>query len=87
VVFFDGTLFKDDEMIATETGSKTGRRMGHMPIDGSGGSLGALAGLQARRIYIHINNTNPILVEGSPERAQVTGRGWEVAEDGLEVAL
>jgi pyrroloquinoline quinone biosynthesis protein B len=87
VVFFDGTLFRDDEMIATQTGSKTGRRMGHMPIDGSGGSLRALAGLRARRIYVHINNTNPILVEGSPERAQVTGEGWEVAEDGLEVAL
>jgi pyrroloquinoline quinone biosynthesis protein B len=87
VVFFDGTLFEDDEMIATKTGSKTGRRMGHLPIDGNGGSLEALASLEARRIYIHINNTNPILVEGSPERARVTGRGWEVAEDGLEVAL
>ena len=87
VVFFDGTLFRDDEMIATGTGSKTGRRMGHMPIDGAGGSLEALAGLRARRIYIHINNTNPVLVDGSPERVCVTARGWEVAEDGLEVAL
>jgi pyrroloquinoline quinone biosynthesis protein B len=87
VVLFDGTLFRDDEMIATETGSKTARRMGHMPIEGTDGSLAALAGLRARRIYIHINNTNPILVEGSPERACVTGRGWEVAQDGLEVAL
>jgi pyrroloquinoline quinone biosynthesis protein B len=87
VVFFDGTLFSDDEMIATKTGSKSGRRMGHMPIDGNGGSLGALEGLRARRIYVHINNTNPILVEGSPERAYVTSKGWEVAEDGLEVSL
>jgi pyrroloquinoline quinone biosynthesis protein B len=87
VVLFDGTLFRDDEMIATETGSKTGLRMGHMPIDGIGGSLKALEGLRARRIYVHINNTNPILVEGSPERAHVTSQGWEVAEDGLEVAL
>jgi len=87
VVFFDGTLFSDDEMIATSTGSKSGRRMGHMPIDGIGGSLGALEGLRARRIYVHINNTNPILVEGSPERAYVTSKGWEVAEDGLEVSL
>ncbi|HWF96501.1 MAG TPA: pyrroloquinoline quinone biosynthesis protein PqqB [Xanthobacteraceae bacterium] len=86
-VFFDGTLFRDDEMIATETGSKTGRRMGHMPIDGDGGSLRALAGLRARRLYVHINNTNPILVEGSPEHAHVTAQGWEVAVDGLEVAL
>jgi len=86
-VLFDGTLFRDDEMIASKTGSKTGRRMGHMPIDGIGGSLKALEGLRARRIYIHINNTNPILVDGSPERARVIGRGWEVAEDGMEVAL
>jgi pyrroloquinoline quinone biosynthesis protein B len=87
VVFFDGTLFHDDEMIATGTGTKTGRRMGHMPIDGEDGSLRALAGIAARRIYIHINNTNPILVEGSPERLQVEGAGWEVAEDGMEIAL
>jgi pyrroloquinoline quinone biosynthesis protein B len=87
VVLFDGTLFRDDEMIATATGSKTGRRMGHMPIDGADGSLAALASLNARRIYIHINNTNPILVEDSPERARVAAAGWEVAADGLEVAL
>jgi pyrroloquinoline quinone biosynthesis protein B len=87
VVFFDGTLFRDDEMIATQTGNKTGRRMGHMSIDGPDGSLAALEGFHARRIYIHINNTNPILVDGSPERARVTSQGWEVAEDGLEVVL
>ena len=87
VIFFDGTLFRDDEMIATKTGAKTGRRMGHMSIDGAGGSLDALKGLRARRIYIHINNTNPILVEGSPEHARVIGNGWEIAEDGLEYAL
>jgi pyrroloquinoline quinone biosynthesis protein B len=87
VVFFDGTLFHDGEMIATATGTKTGRRMGHMSIDGLGGTLAALENLRARRIFIHINNTNPILVEGSPERAHVTSNGWEVAEDGLEVVL
>jgi pyrroloquinoline quinone biosynthesis protein B len=87
VVFFDGTLFRDDEMIATKTGTKTGRRMGHMSIDGPDGSLAALQGFRARRIYIHINNTNPILVDGSPEHARVTSQGWEVAEDGLEVVL
>src|SRR2546429_6037707 len=55
------TLFRsDDEMIATGTGTKTGRRMGHIPIDGEGSSLAALAGLETRRIYIHINNTNPV---------------------------
>src|SRR5579862_9787091 len=71
VVFFDGTLFSDDEMIATGTGEKTGRRMGHMPLDGPDGSLAALDGLRARRIFVHINNTNPILIEGSLERARV----------------
>ena len=87
VIFFDGTLFRDDEMIATGTGAKTGRRMGHMPLDGPDGSLVALAGLRARRIFVHINNTNPILIEDSPERARVKAAGWEVAEDGLEVEL
>ena len=87
VVLFDGTLFRDDEMIRSRTGSKTGRRMGHIPIDGPDGSLAALAGLPGRRIYIHINNTNPILVDGSPERAKVTAAGWEIAEDGMEIAL
>ena len=87
VIFFDGTLFTDDEMIATATGTKTGRRMGHMPLDGPDGSLVALAGLRARRIFVHINNTNPILIDGSPERARVEAAGWEIAEDGMEVAL
>jgi pyrroloquinoline quinone biosynthesis protein B len=87
VVFFDGTLFRDDEMIASGTGTKTGRRMGHMPIGGDDGSLAALDGVAARRIYVHINNTNPILVDGSPERARVERAGWEVAEDGMEIAL
>jgi pyrroloquinoline quinone biosynthesis protein B len=87
VIFFDGTLFSDDEMIATGTGSKTGRRMGHMPLDGPDGSLTALNGLRARRIFVHINNTNPILIEGSPERGRVVAAGWEIAEDGLEVKL
>jgi pyrroloquinoline quinone biosynthesis protein B len=86
-VLFDGTLFTDDEMIRTGTGAKTGRRMGHMPIAGDGGSLAALAGLDARRIYIHINNTNPIHVAGSPERSKVEADGWEVAADGMEIVL
>jgi pyrroloquinoline quinone biosynthesis protein B len=87
VIFFDGTLYRDDEMIVSGTGVKSGRRMGHLPIDGPDGSLAALAGFAARRIYIHINNTNPILVAGSPERVAVEQSGWEVAEDGMEVVL
>ena len=87
VILFDGTLFRDNEMIASGTGTKTGRRMGHMPIDGADGSLAALKGLGKRRIYIHINNTNPILIEDSPERRRVEAAGFEVAADGLEIRL
>jgi pyrroloquinoline quinone biosynthesis protein B len=87
VLFFDGTLYRDDEMIVSGTGTKTGRRMGHMPIDGQDGSLAALASIAGRRIYVHINNTNPILVEGSPERIEVERGRWEIAEDGMEIVL
>jgi pyrroloquinoline quinone biosynthesis protein B len=87
VVLFDGTLFTDDEMIRTQTGQKTGRRMGHMQIDGDSGSLQALAGLSARRIFVHINNTNPVLIDGSAERRKVENAGWQLAEDGMEIVL
>jgi len=87
VILFDGTLFTDDEMIASGTGTKTGRRMGHMPIDGADGSLAALTGLGKRCIYLHINNTNPILIDGSPQRLKVEAAGWEIAADGLEIRL
>ena len=87
VLFFDGTLFADDEMIRNGLGDKTGRRMGHSPVSGPGGTLEALAALaHVRRILIHINNSNPILIEGSPEEAQVRAAGWEIAFDGMEVA-
>jgi pyrroloquinoline quinone biosynthesis protein B len=87
VILFDGTLFTDEEMIVAGTGTKTGRRMGHMPIDGNGGSLVRLSGLKARRIYVHVNNTNPILVDDAPERRKVEAAGWEVAEDGMRIEL
>jgi pyrroloquinoline quinone biosynthesis protein B len=87
VLLFDGTLYTDDEMIRGAAGTKTGRRMGHMPIEGTEGSLVALAGLKARRIFTHINNTNPILIEDSPERRRVSAAGWEVAVDGMEIVL
>ena len=86
-ILFDGTLFTDDEMLRSGTGQKTGRRMGHMPIDGEGGSLQALDGLNRRRIFIHINNTNPIQIDGSDERTKVEAAGWQVAEDGMEIVL
>ena len=86
VLFFDGTLFADDEMIANGLGDKTGRRMGHSPVSGPGGTLEALARhAHVRRILIHINNSNPILIEGSPEEAKVKAAGWEIAFDGMEV--
>jgi pyrroloquinoline quinone biosynthesis protein B len=86
VLLFDGTVFHDDEMARAGVGAKTGRRMGHVPMEGEGGSLQRLAGLKARRIYVHVNNTNPALIEGSPERLRVEAAGWEVAEDGMEIA-
>jgi len=88
VLFFDGTLFADDEMIANGLGDKTGRRMGHMPVAGEGGTLEAFARHpKVRRILIHINNSNPILIEESPEEAKVKAAGWEVAFDGMEIGL
>jgi pyrroloquinoline quinone biosynthesis protein B len=86
-ILFDGTLFTDDEMIRAGLGEKTGRRMGHMPVDGPDGSIAALNSLSARRIFVHINNTNPILVDGSPQRLSVEAAGWEVAWDGMEIVL
>lgn len=86
-LFFDGTVFEDDEMIQAGVGTKTGRRMGHVPIGGPGGSLDRLASLPGRRIFLHINNTNPILLKGSPERLQVEAAGFEVGYDGMDVRL
>jgi pyrroloquinoline quinone biosynthesis protein B len=86
LLFFDGTLFTDDEMIRAGTGTKTGRRMGHMPISGDGGSLTAFKP-GAKRVYLHINNTNPILIDGSPEYETVRASGWDVAYDGMEFVL
>jgi pyrroloquinoline quinone biosynthesis protein B len=88
LVFFDGTLWRDEEMIAAGVGTKTGRRMGHMSCDGAGGSIAALSDLNiARKIFIHINNTNPLFIAGSSERARARQAGWEIAEDGMEIAL
>jgi pyrroloquinoline quinone biosynthesis protein B len=86
LIFFDGTLFTDDEMIRAGTGTKTGHRMGHAPIAGDSGSLNAFQP-GARRVYLHINNTNPILIEGSTEHRIVREAGWDVAYDGMEFRL
>jgi pyrroloquinoline quinone biosynthesis protein B len=84
----DGTCWRDDELIRLGMAGKTAREMGHLPIDGPGGSLELLAPLPIeRKIYIHINNTNPILLEDAPERRVVEERGMEVAVDGMELRI
>lgn len=88
LLFFDGTLYSDDELIAQGLASKTGARMGHICIGGPRGSLAALATLKIRqKVFVHINNSNPILREDSAERAEVERAGWIVAHDGMEVRL
>jgi pyrroloquinoline quinone biosynthesis protein B len=88
LVFFDGTVWQDDEMIATRTGKKTGGRMGHMHLSGDDGSVAAFASLGVKRkVYVHINNTNPVLAEDSAERRFVESAGWEVGYDGMKVTL
>ncbi|TCD13402.1 pyrroloquinoline quinone biosynthesis protein PqqB [Oricola cellulosilytica] len=87
LVFFDGTVFTDDEMIATGTGKKTGRRMGHMAMSGEEGSLNTFGSLGVRKkVFVHINNTNPVWRPGSPERGAVEEAGWTVGADGMEIS-
>jgi pyrroloquinoline quinone biosynthesis protein B len=86
VVFFDGTFWQDDELITLGLGKARARDMAHIPIAGENGSLALLSSLGGRKVYMHVNNTNPILDESSPERAQVTKAGWEVATDGMELS-
>ena len=88
LLFFDGTLYTDDEMVGLGLSQKTGQRMGHISMQGPHGSLAALAPAAiARKVYIHINNSNPVLVDGSPERVTVERAGWDVAHDGMEIVL
>ena len=86
-LFFDGTLWDDNEMIRSGTGVKTGRRMGHISISGPDGSIARLQGLKAGKTFIHINNTNPVWQPDSVERATVLESGWAVAADGMEITL
>jgi pyrroloquinoline quinone biosynthesis protein B len=84
----DGTCWRDDEMPSLGLASKTSRDMGHVPIVGPGGSLELLSPLPIdRKIYVHINNTNPILLDDSPERLHLDRHGMEVAVDGLELEI
>jgi pyrroloquinoline quinone biosynthesis protein B len=85
-LLFDGTLWTDDEMIRTQTGVKTGRRMGHVPVSGEDGSMAQLRSLQAKqKIFVHLNNTNPLLIENSPEQMAARNQGWIIANDGMEI--
>ena len=85
-VFLDGTFWSDDELITLGIAQKSALAIGHIPVGGPGGSLATLAALRdVRKVYIHINNTNPILIEDSPERRVVDAAGWEVAFDGMDL--
>jgi pyrroloquinoline quinone biosynthesis protein B len=87
-VFFDGTFWSSDELPGQGLGAKRAEDMAHLPVGGGAGSLTRLAGLRAgQRVYIHVNNTNPMLREDSAERAQVAAAGWEIAWDGMEMTL
>lgn len=85
-LLFDGTLWSDDEMLREGLGRKTGQRMGHVSVSGAGGSLDALRDVPLRaRIYVHLNNSNPLVDPSSPERATAEAAGWQVGRDGMEI--
>jgi pyrroloquinoline quinone biosynthesis protein B len=88
VLLFDGTFWSDDELVRMQGSGQTSRQMGHVPVSSPEGSLNKLAGLRCpRKIFIHINNTNPMLNEAGPEYRQVRESGWELAEDGCQFDL
>ena len=88
LVFFDGTLWVDDEMVRDGVGVKTGKRMGHMSVSGEEGTMAAFSDLDVgRKVFIHINTTNPILIADTPERAAAETAGWEVSYDGMAIEI
>lgn len=88
VILFDGTFWSDEEPLHIPGVTRTARQMGHLPLSGHGGTLEVLASLQRpRKIFIHVNNTNPILNEESVEHRMVRESGWEVGRDGMEITL
>jgi pyrroloquinoline quinone biosynthesis protein B len=87
ILFFDGTVLEDDDLIRAGVGTKTGWRMGHVAMRGPDGSLAGFDDLDiGQRVYVHLNNTNPVLIDGSAERRDVEAAGWIVAHDGLRLA-
>jgi len=88
VLLFDGTFWSDDELIRIQGSGASARQMGHIPVSSDQGSLRRLAQLRGpRKIYIHVNNTNPMLNEAGSEYRQVREAGWEIAEDGWQFDL
>ena len=88
LLLFDGTFWSDDELLQIQGKGQSARQMGHTPLSSREGSLRKLSGLvHPRKIYVHINNTNPILDESSPQYQEVQAAGWEVAEDGWNIRL
>jgi len=86
LLFFDGTLWQDDEMVRAGLSQKTGKRMGHMSMDGPDGSLRAFDALNiAQKVYVHMNNTNPVLRPDSAEKATAEAAGWTIGQDGMEI--
>jgi pyrroloquinoline quinone biosynthesis protein B len=88
LVFFDGTVWRDDELIVAGLGNKTGQSMGHIAMSGEAGAIAALDGLGIeRKIFLHINNSNPALLHDSEERRTAERAGWQIPADGTEITL
>ncbi len=88
LIFFDGTVWRDDELIAAGLGSKTGQGMGHIAMSGDSGAIEALSGLDiGRKVFLHINNSNPALLHDSAERKLAERAGWQIPADGMEITL
>lgn len=87
LLLFDGTVYEDTDMLRSGTGAKTGARMGHVAMTGPDGSLARLAAVPGQKVFTHLNNTNPVLLPESAERANLRTAGWEIAHDGQEFHL
>jgi pyrroloquinoline quinone biosynthesis protein B len=88
LIFFDGTVWQDDELIASGLGNKTGQSMGHIAMSGENGAIAALAGLDiGQKMFLHINNSNPALLRRSEEREIAEREGWQIPADGTEITL
>ncbi len=88
LIFFDGTVWRDDELVVAGLGNKTGQGMGHISMSGDHGAIESLKGLDiGRKMFLHINNSNPALLHGSAERKAAEHAGWQIPADGTEITL